>query len=113
MQIRGVCRHGNMLQSCRLRSTWPSYFLLALSSDHSLQVMHHVLLAQEVVCAVLSWVDSPETALALASSSRVLAVAGLEAVWRHGDAWKLAMTIPEHYRYILDFREELQLKCLS
>lgn len=63
--------------------------------------MHHALLLQEVVRAVLSRVDSPATALAFALSSRMYAEVGLEAVWRYGDAWKLAMTIPERYREIL------------
>lgn len=62
--------------------------------------MHRSLLVQEIVRAIMSWVESPGDALAFALSSRTLAEAGLEAVWRHGDTWKLAMTMPEAYRHI-------------
>lgn len=94
-QIYGVCRYG-----CSLPQHM-SFFLSSPAAALPLQVMHPALLVQEVARAALSWVDSPATALAFALSSRVLAEAGLEAVWRNGDAWKLAMTIPELYRHVV------------
>ena len=59
--------------------------------------MHHALLVQELVRAIMRWVDSPGTSLAFALSSRMLAEAGLEAVWRYGDAWELAMVMPKQF----------------
>lgn len=62
--------------------------------------MHRALLLQEIVRAIMNWIESPRTALAFALSSSVLAEAGLEAVWRHGSTWKLAMAMPESHRRI-------------
>ena len=59
--------------------------------------MHRALLVQEIVRDIMSSVDSPGTALAFALSSRMLVEAGLEALWRHGGAWELAMTMPERF----------------
>ena len=63
--------------------------------------MHRSLLVQEIVRAIMNWVDSPGTALAVVLSSRALAAIALEAVWRHGNAWNLAMTMPKLYRHII------------
>lgn len=62
--------------------------------------MHRALLVQELLRNILSYVESPASALALALTTHSLCDAALERVWSHSTAWDLAMTILEEFRRI-------------
>lgn len=63
-------------------------------------MMNRALLVQEIIRAVLIWVDSPATALAFALSAHAFCELGLEAVWEVANEWDLAMAFPEQFREI-------------
>lgn len=57
--------------------------------------MHRAWLISEVAHQILCQLDdSPASQLALALSGRALLEVGLQAVWQHADAQKLAKTAP-------------------
>lgn len=63
--------------------------------------MHLALHLDEVLREIVGWLASPAAQLALALACQSLCNMVLQVLWMHGDAWALAMTMPEQYRRVM------------